>query len=145
MESYAGRIIAVNLLSDPFDTTYGMLWVGDSGFLISDMDSIACDGYDLAIQEFNRRTYVSAIQYSNINNMMVVSSQVDQQVIDDINKVVPSFEGTMHKLSFIGPPKKQTKDMSKYPHKCPICGQAAYIGFSVADIECSNSSCSYYR
>ena len=32
-------------------------------------------------------------------------------------------------------------DLSRFPHKCPTCGSAAYLGASV--IECSNSSCKH--
>ncbi len=31
--------------------------------------------------------------------------------------------------------------MSAYPHRCPECGAAAYLGFSLVD--CSNPTCSH--
>jgi hypothetical protein len=144
MESYAGKIIGITLISDPHNVTYGLLWIKDDGFLISDTDTIACDGYDLAIQEFNRRTYIAPIRYNDIQSMIMVSHKIDQRVLDDIYKTVSSIEETMRKLNFTGP-KKPVMDTSKYPHKCPICGKNAYIGFSVSDIECSNQSCKYYK
>lgn len=32
-------------------------------------------------------------------------------------------------------------DLSKFPHKCPLCDSPAYLGANV--IECSNTSCKH--
>ena len=40
---------------------------------------------------------------------------------------------------------KPGADLSRYPHKCPRCGEPAYVGAVVASVDCTNLECATKR
>ena len=43
------------------------------------------------------------------------------------------------------PEPSKPKDISHYPHKCPRCGGAAYVGIGPRGVDCSNENCLCFR
>jgi hypothetical protein len=143
VETFNGKIVVVELWSDQGCIIYGMLWTNTNGFLVSDMDEIICDGYSLALAEFNKRTYINGLKYPDIKTFSTAYQNISKELIQDINTTAEKIKLNMRMLGYAGV-VAPVADKSKYPHICTQCGKDAYIG-AMNNIECSNPGCKFYN
>jgi hypothetical protein len=148
---YMGKLVGMDLYSDPFNGIYGILWLSHDNIYVSDHLCITGSVNFTDISSLLRDGAIfnnPPIRFDDVRSIQLARDDFfSEQLRKDIDGAAAKIRNSMNFLGYFGYDKAAPViDMSRFPHKCtyPGCGSPAYIG-GMNNVECSNEKCQNYK